>query len=121
MARRHELPGLAAFVQREIRRRQSSANLIPDIRTNRQAWFSYWDEDDSGTLDKEEVVRALLKTLRLTSDPARVSQMRSSVDAIWCLFDDDGNGTVDRDEFLKPSEGLADTIIATMGDVDRGL
>ena len=41
--------------------------------------------------------------------------MRQSVDAIWYIFDDDGNGSIDRDEFLKPNEGLADTIIATIG------
>jgi len=93
-------------------------------------------------------LRALQKTLQLTSDQAlrtthhtphtthhsrtphithhkphttttchqtRVTQMRQSVDAIWCIFDDDGNGSIDRDEFLKPNEGLADTIIATIG------
>ena len=62
------------------------------------------------------MVRALLKTLQLTSDPARVAQMRSTIDAIWCLFDEDGSGTVDRQEFLKAGEGLADTIIATIGE-----
>lgn len=66
---------------------------IPDIRTDRGAWYDYWDgklssdisasvgrvhhpylaasEDKSGTLDKEEVVRALLKTLKLTKDHVR--------------------------------------------------
>ena len=74
----HELPGLAQYVQAEIARRRSSDGLIPEIRTNRQAWFAYWDEDESGSLDKEEVVRALLKTLRITSEPMRVAQMRST-------------------------------------------
>ena len=73
------------------------------------------DEDDSGELDKEEVVRALLKTLALTGDPTRVQMMRSTVEAIWPVFDDDGSGTIDRQEFLKANDGLADTIIATMG------
>ena len=113
---KHELPGLAASVRAQMPGRRASSVAIPEIRTDRQAWFSYWDEDESGSLDKEEVVRALLKTLRCTSDPARVAQMRSTVDAIWCLFDDDGNGTIERAEFLKSGDGLADTIIATMGD-----
>ena len=110
---RDELPRLAEFVQAEIARRQAEA--IPDIRRDKDAWYAFWDEDDSGELDKEEVVRALLKTLALTGDPTRVQMMRSTVEAIWPVFDDDGSGTIDRQEFLKANDGLADTIIATMG------
>ena len=110
----HELPALASYVELQISMRRASD--IPDIRNDRQDWFRYWDEDNSGTLDKEEVVRALLKTLRIASDAARIAQMRSAVDATWCLFDEDGNGTIDREEFLRPQDGLADTIIATIGD-----
>ena len=62
-----------------------------------------------------KVLRALLKTFRMTSDPAQVSQMRGTIDAIWPVFDDDGSGTIEQNEFLKPSEGLADTIVATLG------
>lgn len=112
---RHELPQLVEHVTKVVAGRKND-ECIPDIRTDRNAWFEYWDEDCSRALDKEEVVRALLKTLQLTSDPARVAQMRSTLDAIWCLFDEDGSGTVDRQEFLKAGEGLADTIIATIGE-----
>ncbi len=101
---RHELPKLVEYVQKQVAARRTSETLIPNIRADRNAWFGYWDEDDSGTLDKEEVVRALLKTLQLTSDPARVAQMRSTVDAIWCLFDEDGNGTVDREEVTHTTQ-----------------
>lgn len=114
---RHELlreGGLAAYV-RQAFERSTRGDAIPDISRDKDAWYSYWDEDNSGELDKEEVVRALLKTFRMTTDPARVSQMRASVEAIWPIFDEDGSGTVDREEFLKPSEGLADTIVATLG------
>jgi len=37
------------------------------------------------------------------------------VQAIWAIFDDDGSGSIERNEFLKPGEGLADTILATLG------
>lgn len=77
----------------------------------------FWDEDNSGSLDKEEVVRALLKTFRMTSDQHQVFQMRSTIDAIWPMFDDDGSGSIERNEFLRPNEGLADTIVATLGMV----
>ena len=38
-----------------------------------------------------------------------------SIAAIWPIFDDDGSGAIDREEFLRPVEGLADTVIATLG------
>ena len=72
-----------------------------------------WDEDGSGTLEKEEVVRALLKTLNLQSTPAKVLEMRGTIDAIWPVFDPDGSNSIDKAEFLA-AEGLANTIIATV-------
>lgn len=107
-----EPQGLVAYVSTVFKREDEER--VPEISANKQAWYDYWDEDGSGTLEKEEVVRALLKTLKLTSDPARVTLMRSTIDAIWPVFDTDGSGSIERDEFLQPGEGLADTIIATM-------
>ena len=46
--------------------------------------------------------------------PPQVQMMRNSIDAVWCVFDDDGSGSIERDEFLRPGDGLADTIIATV-------
>ena len=43
---------------------------VPDM-ADKARWYEYWDEDGSGTLEKEEVVRALLKTLKLTQDQQR--------------------------------------------------
>jgi len=106
--------GLAAYV-REAFERSARGDSIPDIAQSKDAWYRYWDEDSSGALDKEEVVRALLKTFHMTTDQERVRQMRGTIDAIWPIFDDDMSGSIDRDEFLKPNEGLADTIIATLG------
>jgi len=107
--------GLAAYVRTAFERAATGGDAIPDIARDKDAWYNYWDEDRSGELDKEEVVRALLKTFRMTGEPAQVTMMRSAIDAIWPVFDDDGSGSIDRAEFLKPDEGLADTIIATLG------
>jgi hypothetical protein len=38
----------------------------PDIRQSKGDWYRYWDEDCSGTLQKAEVVRALVKTFALS-------------------------------------------------------
>tara|TARA_B110001452_G_scaffold172096_1_gene144145 strand:- start:3976 stop:5106 length:1131 start_codon:yes stop_codon:yes gene_type:complete len=104
--------GLAAYVRSAFARTSADAGP-PDIR-NKDAWYEFWDEDHSGSLEKEEVVRALLKTLKMTSDPAAVQRMRGTIDAIWAIFDDDGSGSIEKNEFLRPGDGLADTIIATM-------
>ena len=107
--------GLVAYVRTAFQRADAADAGIPDISRDKDAWYAYWDEDRSGELDKEEVVRALLKTFRMTSDQAQVTMMRGAIEAIWPVFDDDGSGSIDREEFLKPNEGLADTIIATLG------
>jgi Ca2+-binding EF-hand superfamily protein len=92
---RHELlhpQGLAAYVRQAFEKSRRHSDHIPDIAADKEAWYRYWDEDNSGELDKEEVVRALLKTFRMTSDQERVTQMRSTIDAVWPIFDDDGSG-----------------------------
>ena len=68
------------------------------------------DEDGGGELEKEEVVRALIKTFHLTVD--KVDTIRSMLDSIWCLFDVDGDGGISRDEFGAP-DGLAETVLAS--------
>jgi len=107
--------GLVAYVRSAFERAAVQNEAIPDIMSDKNAWYQYWDEDNSGALDKEEVVRALLKTFRMTSDQQRVQMMRNTIDAVWPIFDDDGSGTIEREEFLKPNDGLADTIVATLG------
>jgi Ca2+-binding EF-hand superfamily protein len=71
------------------------------MRTDKDGWYRYWDEDNDGTLQQEEVVRALLKTLKLTTNQDRVRQMRETIAAIWPIFDTDGSGSVDQEEFLR--------------------
>ena len=51
----------------------------------------------------------------MTADQDKVTQMRSTIEAVWPIFDDDMSGSIDRQEFLRANEGLADTIIATLG------
>lgn len=87
---------------------------IPDIAVNKDTWFEFFDEDHSGSLDKEEVMRALVQTLRLGQDFERLEAVRNTVDAVWPIFDTDGSGTIEKDEFLTPNDGLADMIIATV-------
>jgi len=81
----------------------------PDIRHDRHGWFGQFDEDATGELTQEEMVRALIKTYKLASDLGQVRAMRELVDAVWAVFA--SGATVTRDEFLQP-DGLAEAIIA---------
>ncbi|KAI9016678.1 hypothetical protein DFJ74DRAFT_239175 [Hyaloraphidium curvatum] len=106
--------GLLVYVRDKFRRSGDRPEPPPLNHNNLRAWFEYWDEDGSQELDKEEVVRALIKTFRLSTDLARVRETREMVDNIWGLFDHDGSGDVDINEFLQPDEGLGDTILANL-------
>eukprot|EP00281_Chroomonas_sp_CCMP1168_P009241 CAMPEP_0206272876 /NCGR_PEP_ID=MMETSP0047_2-20121206/34258_1 /ASSEMBLY_ACC=CAM_ASM_000192 /TAXON_ID=195065 /ORGANISM="Chroomonas mesostigmatica_cf, Strain CCMP1168" /LENGTH=249 /DNA_ID=CAMNT_0053701859 /DNA_START=68 /DNA_END=818 /DNA_ORIENTATION=- len=104
--------GLLAYIKREFPR--SEAAGIPDIRTDREGWFRYWDYDKSGTLELDEIVRALIKTFKLSEDHSRIESMREMVTAVWAIFDTDGSGGIDTEEFSRPGDGLADSITASM-------
>mmetsp|Transcript_18681 Transcript_18681/g.47112 ORF Transcript_18681/g.47112 Transcript_18681/m.47112 type:complete len:420 (+) Transcript_18681:109-1368(+) len=105
--------GLLAYVKKNFPR-QTEAD-IPDIRTDKHGWFNYFDYDKSGTLEQGEVVRALIKTFRLSEDHSRINSMREIVNAVWGVFDFDNSGSIEVDEFAQPGDGLADSIIASMG------
>jgi Ca2+-binding EF-hand superfamily protein len=85
----------------------------PDIRANPRSWFEYWDEDHSGALAKEEVIRALIKTFHIHEVP-ELRALSDVVSAVWCIFDDDGSGEIDEEEFLR-RDGLCETLVASLG------
>ena len=91
----------------------------PDISQHPQTWFEYWDEDGSMSLEKGEIVRALIKTFRLTNGPDLARNIADTLDSIWCIFDTDGSGSIEMDEFLTP-DGLCDSILASLS-LHRGL
>eukprot|EP00927_Polykrikos_kofoidii_P056864 TRINITY_DN50952_c0_g1_i1.p1 TRINITY_DN50952_c0_g1~~TRINITY_DN50952_c0_g1_i1.p1 ORF type:complete len:341 (+),score=63.70 TRINITY_DN50952_c0_g1_i1:137-1024(+) len=104
--------GLLSFAQRTLQRLDKGAEM-PDIRHDRLAWYRYWDDDGSESLELEEVVRAFAKTFGM--DVSTIIHLRASLQAVWPVFDTDNSGSISFEEFMKPREGLADTIIATMG------
>jgi len=107
--------GLIEYVTKHFpKRTERERPPPPSIARAPNEWFEYWDEDDSGELEKEEVVRALIKTFGLGQDMPSLRNIRAIVDAVWCVFDPDGSGAVDRREFLM-RDGLADTIVASAG------
>jgi len=85
---------------------------VPDLRTQPDEWFAYWDENGSGHLEFNEVARAMVKTFKLDT-VKKCAQLQESLRLAWFLFDGDNSGTVSKEEFLR-REGLADTIQASM-------
>mmetsp|Transcript_20050 Transcript_20050/g.29315 ORF Transcript_20050/g.29315 Transcript_20050/m.29315 type:complete len:241 (-) Transcript_20050:82-804(-) len=68
-------------------------DLPPEMEeSNLREWFAYSDEDESGELDREEVVRALINTLGVGQDFERQTSIREAVNGVWGVFDTDGSG-----------------------------
>lgn len=111
--------GLISYIRGGTVARQFQVKVVPrgapPPLSNTQAWFRYWDEDGNGTLDIQEVQRALMKTFRLGDDGGmhRVNTMRETLDAVWPLFDHDGNGEIDFEEFTA-SNGLGETLAVSV-------
>ena len=104
-----EIPGLIKFVKENLPKK--TPQKIPHICEDKEEWFSFWDEDNSGELEKDEVARALIKTFE--KDRSIVSIIQNIVGSIWPLFDDDASLSISKDEFTSP-DGLADTVIASL-------
>eukprot|EP00039_Didymoeca_costata_P002433 m.60198 g.60198 ORF g.60198 m.60198 type:complete len:298 (+) comp11303_c0_seq1:255-1148(+) len=101
--------GVLAWVKRRFP--QGKMAEAPPV-TEKLQWFEFWDEDDSGELDQDEVVRALAKTFHYALEPAKVRGLQEMLSSLWVLFDTDGGGGIDKEEFCK-ADGLGDTIIAS--------
>jgi hypothetical protein len=108
--------GLLEFVSKKYPPRLREYKHMPHV-TDKRAWFKFWDEDDSGTLEKDEVVRALIKTFGIKDDVAHIQDVRGMVESIWCVFDLDDSGGIDLTEFLL-EDGLGDSIMAAFA-VDK--
>ena len=78
----------------QLQRREGEEGLrgadVPDIRADREAWFSYWDEQGSGALGKEDMIRALMKTFGWRQGSSAVAELRMLVELLWSEFDPDG-------------------------------
>ncbi len=85
----------------------------PDIKINKEAWFRYWDHDNSGQLSKDEVARALVKTFKLYQTNVPPSVILESLDVIWSVFDTNGSNEIDIIEFCS-RDNLGDSIIAQL-------
>jgi hypothetical protein len=86
----------------------------PDIREDPKGWFEYFDYDRSDTLDRFELLRGLIKSFSLSTDPSICLNLRMVLNAVWPLFDPNGDGVLSKTEFLEPKIGLATSLIISL-------
>jgi len=81
---------------------QRAAWELPDFRIESQKlkWFRYWDEDFSGSLDINEVTRAMVKSFNIEMSPGSIAKVRRMLSEVWYNFDFDGDGTISEHEFV---------------------
>jgi hypothetical protein len=77
-------------------------------------WFDYYDRDRSGSLDREELVNALVRTYH-SNDPQSI---RETVVSIFPAFDSNRSGSIDRYEFTSPG-GLGESLLSAMQQMER--
>lgn len=89
-------------------------SAVPSLDRNPREWFHYWDRDANGSLDKEEVVRALIRTFCRNENGRPVLQnahdMRECAASLW-----EGLGLrpfdiISFEEFVRPY-GLMDQFL----------
>lgn len=80
--------GLFVWVWRHVQEHQRCMTLgpVPDLE-ERRAWFKYWNLSGSGQLSRSEVLRAILRSFRVTSlEKQKVKDLQSRVDKVWEMW-----------------------------------
>eukprot|EP00752_Nemacystus_decipiens_P006257 g5642.t1 len=83
---------------------------LPDLKDQPSEWFKHWDEDESGSLERKEIVRALVKTIPEFTGRDE-GWLSGTFAAIWSIIDPDGDGSITGAEFMMPG-GLYETLVA---------
>jgi Ca2+-binding EF-hand superfamily protein len=89
-------------------------NTVPSIDRNPREWFHYWDRDGSGTLEKDEVVRALLRTFCRDENGhphlQKAHDMREVCESLWEALGHSPFDSVSFEDFVRPC-GLMDQFL----------
>lgn len=93
---------------------QPLPGMVPSIDRNPREWFHYWDRDASGTLEKEEVIRALIRTFCRNENGRPVLQnahdMRECANSLWEGLGYRPFDGIGFEEFVRPY-GLCDQFL----------
>mmetsp|Transcript_30151 Transcript_30151/g.54818 ORF Transcript_30151/g.54818 Transcript_30151/m.54818 type:complete len:457 (-) Transcript_30151:131-1501(-) len=93
---------------------QPLPSAVPSLDRNPREWFHYWDRDANGSLDKEEVVRALIRTFCRNENGRPVLQnahdMRECAASLWEGLGYRPFDIIGFEEFVRPY-GLMDQFL----------
>lgn len=81
---------LFVWVWRHLQEHQQwmlrSSSAAPNL-DDRRAWFKYWNFSNTGHLTRREVLRAILRSFRVTSlEKQKISDLRSRVEKVWDVW-----------------------------------
>jgi len=113
--------GLKSFVlnnynifKRDRVMRNQALRRVPPLDSKPREWFDYWDENHSGTLERIEIIRAMIKTFCITAwgDPLikRAPDIAQLSQALWEALGYKPRERISFQQFMKPF-GLADQVI----------
>lgn len=81
-------------------------NTVPSLDRNPREWFHYWDRDNSGTLEKDEVVRALIRTFCRDENGwphlPSAHDMREVSSSLWASQGYSAFDSIAFEEFVRP-------------------
>ncbi|CAN0241875.1 unnamed protein product, partial [Laminaria digitata] len=102
---------LVPFLEQSLNNlRQRMDSVLPDLHKAPAEWFRFWDEDESGSLERREIVRALMKTV-----PALTGRdeewLLGTFRSIWAVIDPNQDGMITEAEFMMEG-GLYETLLA---------
>lgn len=87
---------------------------VPALDQSPNLWFEHWDKDCSGTLERDEMVRALIRTFCLDEqgNPSLdgAFDLRESTQMMWKALGYTPFASITFDEFVKPY-GLMDQFV----------
>jgi len=83
----------------------------PSLAHDREGWFQHWAQASASEMEKDEVLRAVLKSVKASSLEARaVAHSREWIERCWLAWDRDGNGKISLEEFCEDG-GFADMML----------
>jgi len=81
-------------------------NMVPSIDRNPREWFHYWDRDGNGSLEKDEVIRAFIRTFCRDENGnpslAAAHDMREITESLWNSLAYKPFDALSFEEFVRP-------------------
>jgi hypothetical protein len=101
---------MLTFVQRALPGRRFRPP--PQLLEDQGGWFDYFDEKLSGCLNKDQLARAVIKTLGRNSGVDH-DEVRAIIESIWGVFAGEEEASIKRDTFTAEG-GLWEAIAAAL-------